>query len=375
MSIGLEFKAKAVDILKNALKIYSPSLCERELALFLADTMEKLGYDDVHIDEVGNVLGSVGAGKPKIMYIGHMDTVPGVIPYREEGGYIYARGAVDAKSALIAMVVAGASIKSEALNGRLTVACTVDEEGSSLGFNHILRKGIEAKYVILGEPGGVEAITIAYRGRVQLSIRCRTRSGHAGSPWAFENAVENLYEFYTYLKKEFYEHYSIQTFSSKYYTVSTSITWIRGGETPNVIPGFCEAKIDVRIPPSVKASEIVEYSQRLMKNFMDKHPEAQLEVEPEGCCDAYEVDRNSMLLRILRESIREVRGRYPKLIRKTGTGDMNLLTGLPIDAVTYGPGDSALSHTDMERINVEEYLDSIEVYRLVALKLLKNYEG
>ncbi len=372
MSISLEFKAKAVDILKNALKIYSPSLCEKELAFFLADTMEKLGYDNVYIDEVGNVLGSVGIGKPKVMYIGHMDTIPGVIPYKEEGSYIYARGAVDAKSALIAMVVAGASIKSEVLNGRLTVACTVDEEGSSLGFKHILRKGIEAKYIVLGEPGGVEAITIAYRGRVQLSVRCRTRAGHAGSPWAFENAVENLYEFYTCLKKEFYERYSTQTFSSRYYTVSTSITWIRGGETPNVIPSFCEAKIDVRIPPSVKASEIVEYSQRLMNNFMSRNPEVRLEVEPEGYCDAYEVDRNSMLLRVLRESIREVRGRYPKLIRKTGTGDMNLLTGLPIDAVTYGPGDSALSHTDMEKVDVEEYLDSIKVYRLVALKLLKQ---
>jgi len=372
MSIGFELKAKAVDILKNALKIYSPSLHEGELALFLMDTMEKLGYDDVYVDDVGNVLGSVGVGEPKVMYVGHMDTVPGVIPYREEGRYIYARGAVDAKSALIAMVVAGASIKGETLNGRLIVACTVDEEGSSLGFKHVLRKGMEANYVVLGEPGGVEAITIAYRGRIQLSIRCRTRPGHAGSPWAFENAVEDLYEFYTSLKKEIYERYSTQTFSSKYYAVSTSITWIRGGDTPNVVPGFCEAKVDVRIPPGVKASEVVEYSQRLMKNFMHKRPEAQLEVESEGYCDAYEVDRDSMLLKVLRESVKEVRGRYPKLIRKTGTGDMNLLTGLPIDAVTYGPGDSALSHTDTERIDVEEYLDSIEVYRLAALKLLKQ---
>lgn len=370
MHIGSEFKAKAVDILKDALKIYSPSLRETELAVFLMNTMKKLGYDNVCIDDVGNVLGSVGAGKPKLMYVGHMDTVPGVIPYREEGGFIYARGAVDAKSALIAMVVAGASLKNESLNGKLTVACTIDEEGSSLGFKHLLHKGLEAKFVVFGEPGGVEVVTIAYRGRVQLSVKCKTRPGHAGSPWAFENAVEKLYEFYRLLKEKISESYSAQTFSSRYYTTSTSITWIKGGETLNIIPGFCEAKVDIRIPPNVKASETVEFSQRLSKKFMDEHPAVLVEVGSEEYCDAYEVDRDSTLLRVLRESIREVKGGHPKLIRKTGTGDMNLLTGLPIDAVTYGPGDSSLSHTDLEKIDVEEYLYSIEVYRRVALKLL-----
>ncbi|MBS7610811.1 M20/M25/M40 family metallo-hydrolase [Candidatus Bathyarchaeota archaeon] len=372
MHIGSEFKAKAVDILKNALKIYSPSLRETELAFFLMDTMKKLGYDDVYIDDVGNVLGSVSAGKSKLMYVGHMDTVPGIIPYREEGGFIYARGAVDAKSALIAMIVAGASLKSENLNGKLTVACTVDEEGSSLGFKHILRKGVDVKYVVFGEPGGVEVITIAYRGRVQLSIKCKTRSGHAGSPWAFENAVENLYEFYEFLKEKIGESYSTRTFSSRYYTTSTSITWIKGGETSNIIPDFCEAKLDIRIPPHVKAYELIEFSRKLSKDFTDKHLGVQVEVEPEEYCDAYEANKSSMLLNILRESIKEVRGKHPKLIRKTSTGDMNLLAGLPINAVTYGPGDSTLSHTDVEKIDVEEYLDSIEVYRLTALKLLKS---
>lgn len=370
MYVDHQLKAIAVDTLRNVLKIYSPSLCEGELANFLMETMKKLGYRDVYIDEVGNVLGSIGTGESKLMYVGHMDTVPGIIPYMEEKDFIYARGAVDAKSALTAMIIAGASLKNESLNGKLTVVCTVDEEGSSLGFKHLLRKGIKTNYMILGEPGGVGVITIAYRGRIQLSIKCRTKSGHAGSPWAFKNAIENLYDFYLLLKSQIHERYSSQKFSSRYYTVSTSITWIRGGETPNVVPGFCEAKIDIRIPPNVKAYELVEFSQRLSKDFIERRSNIQLEIEPEEYCDAYEVNKNSKLLSVLRESIKEVRGEYPKLIRKTGTGDMNLLLGLPIDAVTYGPGDSSLSHTDMERINLKEYLDSIEVYRLTALKLL-----
>jgi LysW-gamma-L-lysine carboxypeptidase len=58
------------------------------------------------------------------------------------------------------------------------------------------------------------------------------------------------------------------------------------------------------------------------------------------------------------------------LLRKTGTGDMNILgkaMNLPI--VTYGPGDSHLDHTLDEHIVISEYLASIQVYKETLLKL------
>jgi LysW-gamma-L-lysine carboxypeptidase len=53
----------------------------------------------------------------------------------------------------------------------------------------------------------------------------------------------------------------------------------------------------------------------------------------------------------------------PSLIRKTGTGDMNILgNALNMPAVTYGPGDPHSSHTANERIKIQEYILSIEIY-------------
>ena len=369
MELGVEAE-EAVDLLRKVLRIYSPSMREGELARFLLDEMNRLGYESVYMDEVGNVLGSVGGGESRLMYIGHMDTVPGELPYREESGYIYARGATDAKSALAAMVVAGASLRDEGLEDGLTVACIVDEEGSSTGFKHLLKKGIKAGYLVFGEPSGVEAVTIAYRGRVQLMLECRTRPGHAGSPWAFKNAVEKLYEFYRLLKRRVEEAAPRQEVSGRFYTVSTSITWIRGGEAANVIPGLCRAKVDVRLPPGFKALEVLKISRETAEEFTGRNPGVYVDVQAEEWSDAYEADRRSRLLMVLREAVKQVRGRYPKLLRKTGTGDMNLLAGSGVEALTYGPGESMLSHTDRERIKIQDYLDSIKVYRLVALKLL-----
>ena len=51
------------------------------------------------------------------------------------------------------------------------------------------------------------------------------------------------------------------------------------------------------------------------------------------------------------------------LIRKTGTGDMNVLgNSLKIPVVTYGPGEPHASHSKDERIEIESYLKCIEVF-------------
>ena len=85
MELGIE-PEEAVDLLRKVLRIYSPSMREGELARFLLDEMKRLGYESVYIDEVGNVLGSVGGGESRLMYVGHMDTVPGELPTGRRAG-------------------------------------------------------------------------------------------------------------------------------------------------------------------------------------------------------------------------------------------------------------------------------------------------
>ena len=92
---------EAVRFLTNLLGIYSPSGKEDDLANYIADEMEKMGFE-VGKDGIGNVIGVVGVGEPVILLCGHMDTVAGHLPLRIEEGRIYARGAVDAKGPLAA---------------------------------------------------------------------------------------------------------------------------------------------------------------------------------------------------------------------------------------------------------------------------------
>ncbi|MDQ3998660.1 MAG: M20/M25/M40 family metallo-hydrolase, partial [Thermoproteota archaeon] len=81
-------------------------------------------------------------------------------------------------------------------------------------------------------------------------------------------------------------------------------------------------------------------------------------------------DHTSPLVRALLLAVLDVRSKRPLLLRKTGTGDMNILGhSFKIPVITYGPGDAHASHTADERVNIDEYVASIEVYKRALFHL------
>jgi LysW-gamma-L-lysine carboxypeptidase len=86
--------------------------------------------------------------------------------------------------------------------------------------------------------------------------------------------------------------------------------------------------------------------------------------------EPFEADHSSPLVRALLLSVLDVRRKRPMLLRKTGTGDMNVLGhSFKIPVITYGPGDPHASHTADENIDIEEFLSSIEVYQRALFHL------
>ncbi|MFB5618559.1 MAG: M20/M25/M40 family metallo-hydrolase, partial [Candidatus Nitrosomaritimum aestuariumsis] len=158
----------AVKMLEKALRLYTPSLNERAMAEFLADKCDDLGFEDIHIDEVGNILAKKGSGSPKILLCGHMDVVPGKVKVRKEGDSLYGRGASDAKAPLMAMLFAAASIQNN--NGTVIFVGAVDEEGNATGIKNLVKKEMDIDYAIFGEPSGIKQVTIAYKGRLAINL-------------------------------------------------------------------------------------------------------------------------------------------------------------------------------------------------------------
>jgi len=358
---------QAVRLLTNLLGIYSPSGKEGYIAAFLAEEMKNLGFQ-VGLDSIGNVIGVVGEGEPTIFLCGHMDTVAGHLPLRVEEGKIFARGAVDAKGPLAAMVMAAAGIAKEpSFRGKVLLASVVEEEATSRGVRHMITQGIHADYAIFGEPSGVENVTIGYKGQVQLKIVCKTQTGHSSTPWLYENALEKAYELWLQIKNSYPP---VESAESPFNAITACLTKVSGGRATSVIPFETEMYVDIRVPPQFSTAQVIFETQKVIAQYQAVNPKVTVRSSVEDTVEPFEVNKSSPLVHSLSSSIRKVLNKPATLLRKTGTGDMNILgkaMNLPI--VTYGPGDSHLDHTLEEHIVVSEYLDSIKVYKETLVKL------
>ncbi|HEV2225184.1 MAG TPA: M20/M25/M40 family metallo-hydrolase [Nitrososphaerales archaeon] len=349
-------QGEPVKLLLDSLKIYSPTTKESEFATFLVETMEKSGYSKVRIDKAGNAIGEIGRGDLSLLLCGHMDTVPGNLPVRKTHDSVYGRGAADAKAPLCALLLAGSLAADSGI--RITFAGVTEEEGEGAGIENVMRSTRDFDYAVFGEPSGANRITVGYRGRVSLHVIVKTEGGHAGSPWAHKSAFDEFSSVLSRLKD--YE-LTKQVPKDHFRSLSISPTLVQAGAYHNVIPSHCEATLDLRLPPSIKASTAI----REIRSIAEKSAEGvKVEIRPGEPTEAYEADANSTIVRAFQRAILLRLRAKPTMVRKTGTGDVNTFAHRRgIDCVTYGPGVSATSHTDGEVVQIQDYLNSIEVLK------------
>ena len=360
----------ATKMLEKALRLYTPSLSEKPMAEFLADKCDDLGFEDIQIDEVGNVIAKKGSGSPKIMLCGHMDVVPGKVKVRTEGDSLYGRGASDAKAPLMAMLFAAASIEKN--QGTVTFVGAVDEEGNAIGIKNIVKKEMDIDYAVFGEPSGIKQVTIAYKGRLAINLKISAPdSSHASAPWLSKNAIEESIIFVKELKEKLESN---QEGKTKGMLLTATMTEIKGGTSHNITPKECETLFDIRIPVDMNCKDIEQKIATLVKEIAQKRDvEAFYSILDET--EPFEAPHNSSLVRAFTLGIMQVEKSRPMLIRKTGTGDMNVLGNQwEIPVVTYGPGDPHEAHTIDEKVSISEYLKGIEILKATLQHLKRLHD-
>jgi acetylornithine deacetylase/succinyl-diaminopimelate desuccinylase-like protein len=164
-------RCEALAFAQQLVRTPSPSSQEADVAELVQRRMDRLGYEQVFVDDFGNVVGLLSGRQPAptVLLCSHMDTA-------EEGdasqwddaplsgemrdGVLYGLGASDCKAGLTAQIYAGALLRRSLLplRGNVIVAATVSEEqGGSPGLRHLIEQTLPSldlrpDYAILGEP-------------------------------------------------------------------------------------------------------------------------------------------------------------------------------------------------------------------------------
>ena len=227
-------------------------------------------------------------------------------------------------------------------------------------------------YAIFGEPSGIKQVTIAYKGRLAINLKISVKnSSHASAPWLSKNAIQESMIFAKELREKIEANQDDKT---KGMLLTATVTEIKGGTSHNVTPKECETIFDIRIPVDMNCKTIEQKIATLVKEIAQKREvEAFYSILDET--EPFEAPHNSPLVRAFTLGIMDVEHSRPTLIRKTGTGDMNVLGNQwNIPVVTYGPGDPHEAHTIDEKVSIEEYLRGIEILKKTLQHLKRLHD-
>lgn len=343
---------RAETLLLQMVGIPSPSGEEAALAAYLAEVLPDFGFES-HVDDVGNVIGRRGdPTAPMIILIGHMDTVPSQIPVRLEGTVLHGRGTVDAKGPLATMICAAA--EADVRGVQIVVAGVVEEETFGRGATH-LAETFRPDAGFVGEPNGWAGVGIGYKGRVMLQYDASRPSVHTASPE--EKATEAGVAFWN----EVVGYCDRVSTGDKAFDRPIATLVEMGGTIEEA-----SLTISVRTPPGFDLDAFELFLAGVARDGVLKIDDR---------TPAVRVDTGGAVVRALCAGIR-ARGARPKLKLKTGTADLNIVEPRwKVPMAVYGPGDSALDHTDREHIDLVEYATAIDVLRDALERLAEELAG
>jgi LysW-gamma-L-lysine carboxypeptidase len=345
-------QSAARNLLVELVETPSVSGDETKCAQCLVAFFEDHGRE-VWTDEVGNVHAPADDG---VLLTSHLDTVPGEVPVRideTESGEtaLWGRGSVDAKGSLAVMAVSAVRTGASFLG-------VVGEETDSRGARHAVGERDAPDVVVNGEPSGWDAITVGYRGVVTGTYTTTTESAHAAGPAT--NAIQEVIDWYSRVEAALEPESDAETVER----VTGKPLAVEGGPSDDGMEIEATMDVEFRIPPDETVAAVQEHVESETASGGIEWSEG---IEP-----VMESPRTPVA-RAFRVAIRDAGG-DPRLLRKTGTSDMNVFAGWDCPMVTYGPGDSALDHTPNEHLVLSEFDRAIGVLTDATEQLLTHSE-
>jgi glutamate carboxypeptidase len=208
-----------------------------------------------HVPEAGEpqlgdlLIGTLrGSGGPRVLLVGHMDTVfdEGTVaerPFRIEGTTAFGPGVSDMKAGLLTGLVAVEVLQEAGFEAfeRITYVCNPDEEIGSPFSGPVIEELAPQHDVAFVLEGARENgdIVSARKGITDYVITIRGRAAHAGvEPEKGRNA----------LLEAAHKIIALQALNGRWQGVTVNVGVARGGTRTNVVPERCELEVDLRSP-------------------------------------------------------------------------------------------------------------------------------
>jgi glutamate carboxypeptidase len=212
----------------------------------LGASVDRIGHRPAAGDpQLGDlVIGHLPGDGPRLLLIGHMDTVfdPGTAaqrPFAVRGDRALGPGTSDMKGGLLAGLHALAALQAAGERPDVTFVANPDEEiGSIFSTPHIRRlAGEHDVALVLESARATGEIVSARKGIADLEVTFSGRAAHAGvEPEKGRSAILAAAR----------QVVAIHALNGRWPSVTLNAGLIAGGTRPNVVPASCRLQLDLR---------------------------------------------------------------------------------------------------------------------------------
>ncbi|MGV8104997.1 MAG: YgeY family selenium metabolism-linked hydrolase [Mesotoga sp.] len=394
MKVSLLSKAESyredlADFLSDLVSIRSFSAGEREVVERIRREMVKVGFDEVIVDGLGNILGRIGNGKKVIAMDAHIDTVEvgneklwKIDPFSGEmkDGVIYGRGASDQKAGMAAMVYGAKIMKEEGLTGDFTLYVTgtvMEEDCDGLCWRYIIeRDGIRPDFVVITEPTNLN-IYRGHRGRMELQIRTVGRSCHASAPERGVNAIYRMARIIAEIER-LNERLKDDPFLGKGTIAVTQIFF--KSPSQNAVADECTIQLDRRLTAGETRESVIEELKgaitlageeaEIVELFYDRPSYTGLSFPVEKYFPTWVMEEDSEIVRKTVAAYGEVFGAEPFVDKWTFSTNGIATAGVfSIPTIGFGPANEIYAHSPDDQCPVDHLVRAAAMYALLPLRL------
>lgn len=331
-----------------------------------------------------NIVGTwkgTGGGR-SLLLNGHTDVIPvgngegwSDNPWsaKVKDGRLYGRGACDMKSGVASHILAVDFLKNAGfrLKGDVLINIVIDEEVSGHGTLDTVIRGYTADAGISGETSGL-AVQPACIGRIWFEIEIQGKAAGIQRRYQGVSGIELGYKVTKAV--EALEAKRVATVKHPLYpkpidALPCMIGALHSGSFPSSFPATCLLKGSIATVPGedhegVKRS-LVEHIAKVAAEdaWMKDHPPTVRFVGYDA--QASEIPVDHPIVSAVSRNYTEVTGQQAEISGRQGAADtrfLNLYGHTP--TVIFGPGSTAVMHSDDEYVSVDDYITAIKVMAL-----------
>jgi putative selenium metabolism hydrolase len=378
-----KYRSEIVTFLREMIAIRAESGSEGARCARVRMEYERLGFDEVFFDRLGNVVARMGNGPLKILMDGHIDCVgvgdPAAWKHdpfqgKFEDGKIWGRGAVDELPAIACMAYGAKILRERGLSADVTLylsASVMEEDCDGYCLLHLIEKeGIRPHVVILGEPTDLNVYR-GHRGRMEATITTRGKSAHGAHCDLGVNAVYRMAPIIAGIES-LHGRLRHDNFLGK---GSVTVSFIEcTSPSFNAVPDSARIFIDRRLT----AGETLESAMNELRSLphlgdaevallsYDAASWRGERAQQEKYFPTWVLREDHPLVAGVARAVETVLGRPPAISRWSfSTNGVASMGRLGIPTVGFAPGLEELAHTTREWIAVEDLVRATAVYSLI----------